>query len=390
MSLTRPASASDARSRAVAGFRGRWKEEPTHLLRVPGSAPLLGGYTDDHEGYALSFAADRAVWLAFRRREDGRVRLAADGSTDHLDGLPVELADGVQGWAACVRATLWAVTSAGVSVNGWEGYVATELDGHAFGAATALQMAVLRACVLSVNGEWQPVAAAQLARRAAAERMGSDSGPAAPLAVTMGQPEMAHLVDCRTLEVRHVPLPPDFVFWHLDAPGTLPVAVGPQRRDECAPVLRRLGLASLRDTNLSTFAVRGLEFPEPARRRARHIVTENERVLQGARAMGRGDGESLGILMNVSHNSLRDDYEAGDSGSNVLAQVARTINGCAGARMAGRVPGVICVVAAWASAAFLEQVRTRCREWTGRDVVAMPLRATGGVEVEDLATGLRS
>jgi galactokinase len=381
------APTAGARERAVARFQARWGIAPTHLIRSPGRINLIGEHTDYHEGYVLPVALDQATWLALRARDDDRVHLEAEGQAGELDLNLQKFSKGEPSWQEQVKGVARALQGAGAAVRGWQGIAATDLpDGGGLGSTASFAVALVRAFGVVAGADWHAIAAAQVALKAEREWSGQPCALVDYLAVASGQEGFATLVDCRTLEMRPVPLPSAFTLVVLDArvPRGSAGHSTQQRQLECAQVLQKLGVPALRDVSISTFAVRGLEFNALSRRRARHVVTENERVLQAARSLNRGDGEGLGILMNMSHNSLRDDYDVTSPGQDLLAQMARSINGCAGARMTGVGSGgcVLAVVANWASAAFQGQIGPLARQHLGHDISTFPLRSAFGTSAE--------
>lgn len=144
----------------------------------------------------------------------------------------------------------------------------------------------------------------------------------------------ASLMDCRALTLTPTPLPDGVVVAIMDT-GTrrrlAEVAYG-ERRAACERAVAELGVAALRDATVDQVA--SLQDPV-VRRRAHHVVTENERTLAAVEAMRRGDAAELGRLMSASHVSLRDDYEVSGPGLDAIVEVAAASPGCLGARMTG-------------------------------------------------------
>lgn len=381
------APSAGARERAVARFQARWGIAPSHLIRSPGRVNLIGEHTDYHEGYVLPVALEQATWLAIRARDDEKVHLEVEGQDGELDLNLQKFSKGEPSWREQVKGVAWALRTGGAAVRGWQGCAATDLpEGAGLGSTASFAVAFVRAFGVVTGADWHAIAAAQVAQKAEREWSGLPCRIMDHLAVASGQEGFATLIDCRTLEMRPVPLPSAFTLFVLDArvPRGAAGYTTQQRQLECAQVLQKLGVPALRDVSISTFAVRGLEFNALSRRRARHVVTENERVLQAARSLSRGDGEGLGILMNMSHNSLRDDYDVTSPGQDLVAQAARSINGCAGARMTGVGSGgcVLAVVANWAVAAFQGQIGPLVRQHLGHEIQAFPLRSASGTSAE--------
>jgi galactokinase len=152
-----------------------------------------------------------------------------------------------------------------------------------------------------------------------------------------GEAGHALLIDCRSLATEAVPLPPGTVVIVLDTStrrGLVDSAYN-ERRAQCEAAARFFGVVALRDVSLREFEARAGGLDGVARRRARHVITENERTLQAAEAMRRGDAVAFGQLMDASHVSMRDDFEISSEQLNVMVQLAQAQAGCFGARMTG-------------------------------------------------------
>lgn len=142
---------------------------------------------------------------------------------------------------------------------------------------------------------------------------------------------------------------------------------------------RRMRLLALRDMSLTEFTQQAPQLEETLRRRVRHVVTESERVQRALSAMEKGDGEGLGIVLNSSHASLRDDFGLNDAGLDQLAQVVRGLPGCAGARSSGGL--VLALVAHWALSDFLQQLPAAVHDRRGVSPVVRATQPAAGAGV---------
>ena len=153
-----------------------------------------------------------------------------------------------------------------------------------------------------------------------------------------GVEDRALLIDCRSLETYTAPLPADTSVVILDT-GTrrgLVDSAYNERREQCEAAARHFGLSALRDVDKTSFAERAHELDELRRRRARHVVSENERTLRAREAMRSGEAAALGKLMIESHVSLRDDFEVSSPALDAIVECANAEEACYGARMTGR------------------------------------------------------
>ncbi|HYJ79221.1 MAG TPA: hypothetical protein VEW03_06455, partial [Longimicrobiaceae bacterium] len=200
----------------------------------------------------------------------------------------------------------------------------------------------------------------------------------------------AVLIDCRTLETRAVPLPPQTVVVILDTAtrrGLVDSAYN-ERRRQCEAAAAFLGVPALRDVTRAAFEARAGELDATTARRARHVVTENERTLAAAEAMRRGDAGELGRLMNASHASLRDDFEVSSPALDAMAEIARARPGCHGARMTGAGFGgcAVALVDRGHGADFVASVGGEYERRTGLVAQIYLTGATAGAAVESLAS----
>jgi galactokinase len=156
-----------------------------------------------------------------------------------------------------------------------------------------------------------------------------------------------------------------------------------ERRAQCEAAARLFGVKALRDVTSQQLADRAGELDPTTLRRARHVVTEDERTLAAAEAMRSDDAKRLGRLMNESHESLRHDFEVCNDGLNVMVDAAREAPGCFGARMTGAGFGgcAVALVAADRSQAFVRQVEAEYKKAMTLDPKVYVCRATNGAEL---------
>jgi len=306
--------------------------------RGPGRVNLIGEHTDYNGGLALPFAIDRGVTVTAEPRDDDRVTAEARDVGEH-DQFPLAAPGGdapsTSGWRAFVRGTVAELTAAGHALVPTaltiEGDV-PQGSGLSSSAAlsTALSLALLGA---AQQPEPDRVELAKLCSRVENDWVGAETGLLDQLASLLGAEGEALRIDFATLAVERVPL--DLRGWQLvtvDSGATHEHAAGGynERRSECEAAARELGVEHL---SAATPAA-AERLPDPLRRRARHVLTENGRVDATIAALRAGDLEEVGRLLTASHASLRDDYEA--SVPEVEATVDRLIQaGAAGARMMG-------------------------------------------------------
>jgi galactokinase len=308
---------------------------PAHFTAFgPGRVNLIGEHTDYNDGLALPFAIDEGVTVRAVERADRRVKaVAADlGQRDSfsLDGVQT-----VDGWRAFVRGAVGELARLGVALVGSELEISgTVPRGAGLSSSAALEVALVLA-LLAVAAADEPdrMELARLCSRVENDWVGARTGLLDQIASLFGEPDRALLIDFRSLEVQPVALRlGDFTLVTLDS-GEKHTHAGSgynQRRAECAEACAQLGVASLRDATLDAVA----RLPEPLARRARHVVTENARVMEAVEALERSDMDELGRLLDASHASLRDLYEVStDAVEEAVARCKRA--GALGVRIVG-------------------------------------------------------
>ena len=377
------------RERVIQGFEQRFGGAPVFIVRAPGRVNLIGEHTDYNDGFVMPMAIDRAVWIALRPRADGRV---VGHSLDLDQGVEFWLEDNKDeqvGWGDYVKGVAWALEDAGYALRGWEGVVTGDVPiGAGLSSSAALEMATARAFAATSDFPWEATKLAKIGQRAENEWVGVNCGIMDQLISAAGEADHALLIDCRSLEMQAVPLPPDTVVVVLDTMTRrgLVDSVYNERRAQCEAAARFFGVPALRDVSVDQFLARADELDETTRRRALHVVTENARTLQAAQAMLRGDAVELGKLMDASHISLRDDFEVSSIELNAIVACAQRDDGCYGARMTGAGLGgcAVALVRTEAVDAFADNVSSCYEEETGLKPNVYVCAATAGAEVDVL------
>jgi len=320
------------------GFEAAFGRAPDAVADAPGRVNLLGEHSDYNDGYVLpialpqrtSVSLGRAAGAAFTLRSDGFARPL----TFRLDALPDEpFGRYVFG---CVRE----VVAAGHDVPPLDIHVGSELPmGVGLSSSAALEVATLRALRALLGIAIDDVAIARMAQRAEIEYAGVRCGIMDQMASSLADTGHALFLDTRSLAAKLWSLPAGAAVLVLDSgmPRSLVTSGYNQRRSECEEACRRLGVQSLRDVR----RVEQLDsLPDPWRRRARHVVSENARVL---RAVASTDAGTLGAVMNESHASLRDDYEVSVAELDQLVSLLQEHPSVLGAKLTGAGFGGACV-----------------------------------------------
>jgi galactokinase len=367
-------------------FEQRFQSPPAFVVRAPGRVNLIGEHTDYNDGFVLPLAIDRAVWLALRPRGDRQVlahSLDFTGSTTFtLDNLT----RGNGGWAEYVKGVAWALQESGHRLRGWEGVIAGDVPvGAGLSSSAALELAVARAFVAVSELPWDMAAMARLGQQAENEWVGVRCGIMDQMISAAGRAGHALLIDCRSLHTEAVPFPAGTTVVVLDTATRrgLVASAYNERRRQCESAARAFGVAALRDVSSAHFEAECSRLDEITRRRARHVVTENERTLQAAEAMRRGDAEAVGRLMNASHASLRDDFAVSSRELDIMVECGQSHPACLGIRMTGAGFGgcAVALIHREQTEAFTSTVAARYRAETGIKPVLYVCAAIDGASV---------
>jgi galactokinase len=331
-------SESDRAGSLAEQFERRYGRPPHVLAAAPGRVNLIGEHTDYNDGFVLPLALPLSTRIAVSGRDDQRARVASRERDDFQIGEYVvggEAAgrswlDYVQGVSALLRAS-------GFAVAGFD--MALESDvplGSGLASSAALLVAVARALRTTFRLDLDDVALARLAQRAEVEFVGAHVGIMDQLCASLGDAEHALFVDTRSLDVQRVPFPSalDLVVIGSGVSHSNVAGEYNTRRRECEGACQQLGVASLRDLGVRDLP-RIDRLPAPLAGRARHVVTENQRVLDTVAALEAGRLADIGPLMAASHRSMRDDYEVSVPEIDLLVDLAVAQSSVVGARLTG-------------------------------------------------------
>jgi galactokinase len=332
---------TDRTGRVAAAFAERTGRDPDGVWAAPGRVNLIGEHTDYNDGFVLPAAIDRQVLAAAGRRGDGRLRLWSLQAGPPADLALAEVGPGrVEGWAAYPAGVAWALGQAGVELGGADVVVDGDVPaGSGLSSSAALECATATALADLGGAGLDRVALAGLARRAENEVVGVPSGVMDQMVSMLGRAGHALFLDTRSLATEQVPLP-------LEAAGLCLVVLDTRaghrlvdgayadRRAACEAAAAVLGVPALRDATPEQVEAAAEALGDPGLRRARHVVTENARVLEAVAWLRSGDLDRLGPLLAASHASLRDDYEVSSPELDTAVEAAVDA-GAVGARMTG-------------------------------------------------------
>ncbi|MBA2689628.1 MAG: galactokinase [Burkholderiales bacterium] len=312
--------------------------EPAHRASAPGRVNVLGEHTDYNDGFVLPTALPCQTWVAIDHSADAAFHLYS-ATLDQAVSFPHQ-GPAPEGFARYIEGCVRLVEERGFSVPPAKIYINSDVPlGAGLSSSAALEVATLRALRSWLKLDIDDVAIALMGQQAEIRYAKVNVGVMDQMASSLADSEHLLFLDTRTLERRLLPLPPGGQLIVIDSgvARTLAASKYNERRAECQEAARRLGVPALRDV-VDPAAVERL--PSPFRERARHVVNENNRVLEASRGVS---AKRLGTLMNASHASLRDDYEVSIGALDRLTELLRTHLGVFGARLTGAGFGGACV-----------------------------------------------
>ena len=360
----------DLMDTVVKKFKELYGCEPMAVVRAPGRVNLIGEHTDYNDGFVLPMAIDRSFWIALSPREDAQVEVYSLDldETDKFDAVNPSHNPGH--WGEYLRGIAWYLTKQGHILNGWRGVAAGDIPiGAGLSSSAGVELATARAFCAVSGIEWDAVEMAKASQHTEIEWVGVNCGIMDQLISATGVAGHAVLIDCRSLELVKVPLPAGTSVIVLDTStrrGLVDSAYN-ERRRQCEEAAGYFGVPALRDVSLAEFEAKASGMPLLTQKRAKHVISENERTLKAAEVMKNGDAKSLGILMNESHLSLAEDFEVSSDALNAIVAISQSRPECYGARMTGAGFGGcgVALVNADQVEEFSSYVRERYRKETG-------------------------
>jgi galactokinase len=341
---------------------------------------LIGDHTDYQGGLCMPIAIDREVRIAFRPRPDARVR----ATSADLEGVVDLAADGTDApervtpaWGRGVAATLTVLARRGREPVGFDAEITTTVPiGSGLSSSAALGVALTIAAANVAGLALEPTDVALVAQESEHLASGVPCGLMDQLASVYGRTGHALLIDCRSLELTPVALPPtaEVLVIHSGLERRLETSAYAERRAACEAAAARLGVETLRDATIEQVAA------DPI---AHHVVSENTRVAAFSEALRRDDVIRCGALMVASHNSLRDDFAVSTPELDLLVELGVNA-GAYGARLTGAGFGgcVVALVPHGAADAVASTVTARYRAETGREPNAFVVSATNGAGLD--------
>ncbi len=309
----------------------------TATADAPGRVNLIGEHTDYHEGYVLPTVIPQRTRVHLLRRFDRHVCVRTAALAPGYDMYEAGAEERGRGWLDYVQGVTALLARAGAVVPGLDVRIESDVPlGAGVSSSAALEVSLLRGLRTLLGLNLDDVSLALLAQRVETEFVGAPVGVMDQMASSLGAPGEALFIDTRTLAVERVPLPRTVELVVIDSGITHQHAGGAYatRRQESFDAAARLGVERLRDIDISALD-RIDALPSVLARRARHVVTENARVLAAVEALRAGDIPELGRLFAASHASMRDDYQVSTPDVDELVSMGWQHPHIAAARLTG-------------------------------------------------------
>lgn len=362
-------------TRLVETFAQHFGTSPTLIGRAPGRVNLIGEHTDYNEGFVLPVAIDRQAAVAARARDDREIHIFAEQFNERATLDLDRLSHDERSWSTYAAGMAALLEAHGYRLRGMDLVIMGDVPlASGLSSSAALEVA-LGTTFAALYGHQVPgVTLAQLAQRTENEWIGVNSGIMDQMISALGKAGHALLIDCRDYTSTPIPMPENVRIVVCDSKKSRELAHSAynERRAQCEEAVRLLSevlphVHSLRDVTLEDFARHAELLTPVVRQRARHVVSENARVLASVQALQAGDLAQFGQLMNESHRSLRDDYAVSSKELDTLVEAAWNVEGTYGSRLTGAGFGgcTVSLVAPEAVPSFEQAVATAYEQTTG-------------------------
>ena len=337
---------------------------------APGRVNLIGEHTDYHDGFVLPTVIPQRTHVHVVRRTDCLVRVETSALGKQSLSFELGRESRGRGWLDYVQGVTTTLARHGFRIGGFDASIDSTVPvGAGVSSSAALEVSLLRALRQLHDLTFDDVALAKMAQAVETEFVGAPVGIMDQIASSLGRDGEALFLDTRSLAIERIPLPPTIAIAVIDS-GVPHANAGGQyaaRRRESFEAAHALGVERLRELDCSALP-RINALPPLLARRARHIVTENQRVLDAVLALRDGDAPRLGQLFSASHASMRDDYETSTPDVDALVSIADRRPDVFGARLTGGGFGgsVVILTHAGQAASAAREIAADYRAHTGR------------------------
>lgn len=329
----------------IKDFRSIYTTSPQVVSSAPGRINLIGEHTDYNLGYVLPAAIHLRNTFLSSKNDKGVVNIYAQNFGDRDSFSMDRVAPSLEkNWVNYVRGIFWVLREEGWDIKGLDGFLSGDIPLESgLSSSAALEVCVLSGIDCLFGLGLAPEEIARMAQRVEVEWIEVHSGLMDQYVALFGKKDSSLFLDCQTLEYEHVPLRfkrrgLGILVYDSGVKRALASSEYNLRRQESAEALalfKNKGWLTYRDIPLDKLEIMKEELGETSYRRARHVITENERVQSAVQALKEDDFQLFGELMFRSHQSLRDDYQVSSPELDLLYEVGQSFSGCLGARLTG-------------------------------------------------------
>ena len=357
------------------------------MFRAPGRVNLIGEHTDYSDGFVFPMAIELATYVAASPRSDGRLELQSE-SFDVPVSIEIASLRPRKDWSDYVAGVAAELQRMGLEIAGANVLIASEVPmGSGLSSSAALEVATALALLGLAGKHARKSEIGIICQRAENNFVGARCGIMDQFISVNGRAGHALMLDCRSLEFQQVTIPPGIAVVACNTMTHHAIAGGEYniRRQQCELAARFFGVKALRDVSMAEFKRRESQLPGVECRRARHVISENARVADFAKALAEDNRDLMGRLMAESHRSLREDFEVSCRELDIMVEAANNAEGTIGARMTGGGFGgcTVNLVREEAVDAFRESIARSYEEQAGkRPEIYVSRPAEGAAEIQ--------
>ncbi|WP_422768136.1 galactokinase [Photobacterium leiognathi subsp. mandapamensis] len=333
---------SDLISNVKHAFTAVLGYQPSHLIQAPGRVNLIGEHTDYNDGFVLPCAINYQTVVAAAPRTDNIIRVVSvdyDNATDEFDLTQAIEFQQDKMWANYIRGVVKCLLERGFTFTGADIAVTGNVpQGAGLSSSAALEVVIGQTFKVLYNLEISQADIALNGQQAENQFVGCNCGIMDQMISAEGRENHAMLLDCRSLETQAVSMPEDMavVIINSNKKRGLVDSEYNTRRQQCEEAARIFGVKALRDVTIEQFNAKAHELDELVAKRARHVITENDRTVEAATALRNHDLKRMAELMAQSHASMRDDFEITVFEVDTLVEIVKDVIGeQGGVRMTG-------------------------------------------------------
>lgn len=357
-----------------------FQTQPEFIVKAPGRVNIIGEHTDYNHGYVMPMALTHSIYIAGQKRRDHILNFyALNQNRQCIADVTMPTRNPVEPWMDYVMGVVYELSQMGYTLHGMNAVVYGNVPiGCGLSSSAALEMAILKLFEVAEGFVLTDPEAAKLGQRVENNFLGLKSGIMDQFISRCGRENSALFLDCRTLEYKYVPIAFDrhlFVIANTNCPRGLTSSKYNERVSECQSAV--LGLnqfhkkngTHLRDFTMEELVSAKTHIEEVPFKRALHVISENQRVLDCQIALEKGDFEKVGKLLNESDYSLQKNYEVTNFELETITEIARSLPGCLGARMTGAGFGgcTINLVEKGYEQEFIDALLHQYKEKTGKE-----------------------